>query len=289
VTFWDDEQIAAFFEAAAETAPNYLGMFVYLLNTGCRKGEALAAERSWADFKGGFIRITPNDFWQPKDNEPREVPISDALLPWLRRALAPRPVVVQPGKEPKKIKWLFPTDEGDRFAVFPQKQFRRVVDLAARKLCADGCPGREEKAKCIRGCPTMRGAYAPPHVCLPLLEGAARHLPPSEGARPFRGKDDQALLAPLARSPRASTQRREPRPGSRRCCARSQPTMGGKWIVEATHGQDAWSDGMIAELARNRGWDRGWPLRLTLAVLDFLKDCAVELKGVEPSTSRVRF
>lgn len=56
----------------------------FLANTGARKGEALALRSEHLDFERGLMRIRPSDEWQPKDGDPREVPNSDALFPWLR-------------------------------------------------------------------------------------------------------------------------------------------------------------------------------------------------------------
>jgi integrase len=129
VTFWTEEQIAALFAAVEEVSPELLPIVVFLVNTGCRKGEALAAEHTWIDLRAGLIRIPVNEEWQPKDNEPREIPISDALRPWLERALR--------GRGP----WLFPSSarspEGrplcTRFACWPKKQFDRARIAAGLK------------------------------------------------------------------------------------------------------------------------------------------------------------
>lgn len=129
VTFWTAEQIEALFAAVEKVSPELLPIVVFLANTGCRKGEALAARHEWIDLRAGLIRIPVNDEWQPKDNEPRDVPISDALRPWIERALR--------GVGP----WLFPSSArgadgkllNTRFAYWPKKQFDRARREAGLK------------------------------------------------------------------------------------------------------------------------------------------------------------
>lgn len=58
---------------------------LFLLNTGCRKGEALAMRWEQVDFERREVRIWPiPGVWSPKSGKPREVPISDALWPLLK-------------------------------------------------------------------------------------------------------------------------------------------------------------------------------------------------------------
>lgn len=125
VKFWAREQLAALFAAVEAEAPDLLPLVVFLANTGCRKGEALACERSWIDLGAGMIRIEPNEAWQPKDREPREIPISDALRPWLVRAMASG-----------EGKHVFCSRDEARWAYFPRKAFARAVKAA--KLDDDG-------------------------------------------------------------------------------------------------------------------------------------------------------
>ncbi len=59
--------------------------------------------------------------WEPKNRRPREVPISDALLPWLS------------GNRASPV-WVFPAlRTGKRFAVWPENQFQRVQRSAGLK------------------------------------------------------------------------------------------------------------------------------------------------------------
>ena len=118
VTFWTDEQRAALLVAIEREAPELLPIVLFLANTGCRKGEALACEQAWIDLRRGYIRIAPNADWQPKDNEPREIPISDALRPWLEKALA----------EPHR--YVFRSRDGGRWAFWPKLGFDRARKAA---------------------------------------------------------------------------------------------------------------------------------------------------------------
>lgn len=113
VRVWTAEQVQALFASARATAPEMVPLLVFLLNTGCRKGEAIACEWSWIDFEADLIRIPSNAYWQPKSNRPREVPLGDAV----RAALAgPR----------KHERWVFPSILGGRYSEFPKDVFGRV-------------------------------------------------------------------------------------------------------------------------------------------------------------------
>jgi integrase len=117
VKVWNGEQIDRLFEAARVEAPELVGVLVFLVNTGCRKGEAIAAEWSWIDWERDLIRIPVTEFWRPKSGRPREVPLSRAV----RAALTgPR----------QHEQWLFPNRHGARYACFPEEQWRAVRDAA---------------------------------------------------------------------------------------------------------------------------------------------------------------
>lgn len=118
VTFWTGAQLASLFTSVQEHAPEILPIVLFLVNTGCRKGEALALEWRCVDVKRRIITIEPNEDWQPKDNEPREIPISSGLLPYLKRTQLGR--------------YVFPSGTGDRYAYWPKLQFdraRKAADL----------------------------------------------------------------------------------------------------------------------------------------------------------------
>lgn len=123
--FWTAQQIDTLFRVCAEdeSGRRLLPVLVFIANTGCRKGEAIHAERSWVNLDRGLICITPNDYWQPKNGKPREIPISDALQPYLEL----------PEVHPK---YLFVSSKVDKlkraqpYAEFPDKTFTRLVKLA---------------------------------------------------------------------------------------------------------------------------------------------------------------
>lgn len=112
VVFWTEEEVDRLLAKVAEMAPNIYPMVLFLLNTGCRKGEALALEWSCVDLNRGLFLIEPNEEWQPKNNQAREIPIAAPLLPFL--------------KSSKSKRWVFPSREGERYVVWPQLTFDRA-------------------------------------------------------------------------------------------------------------------------------------------------------------------
>ncbi|WP_437279310.1 site-specific integrase [Sorangium sp. So ce375] len=146
VTYWTEGQISALYEALEELSPELLPVVVFLVNTGCRKGEALALTWEQVDVERGHIRIWPNAEWQPKDNEPREVPIGDALLPWLRR-------------ERRSSRWVFPCSTGERWSCWPKLQFDRARKAAGHDR---ECPvWTDHQRACLCGAKGLRGG---PHT-----------------------------------------------------------------------------------------------------------------------------
>lgn len=126
--FWTHAQIGTLYDACMDDprGRRLLPVLVFLANTGCRKGEAIHAERRWVqadrlNAKGEpapMLAIEPNDYWQPKSGLAREVPISDALLPFVTAA----PV--------KPTPYLFLSSKGRPYRWFPNKTFRRLVEKA---------------------------------------------------------------------------------------------------------------------------------------------------------------
>lgn len=115
VRWWAAKEIGKVYAAARELEPELLPLFVFLVNTGCRKGEALAAEWAWVD--RDTLRIPVTDEWQPKSRKPREVPLSDAV----------KAVLAGPRRHER---WLFPSVLGEQRASFPKDAFRRVLEGA---------------------------------------------------------------------------------------------------------------------------------------------------------------
>jgi integrase len=117
VRAWSDDEIERLFVAVSRETPELLRLVAFLVNTGCRKGEALACEWSWVDTKRRLIEIPVNDVWRPKSGKARDVPISSALVPMLTAAKAHE-------------RWVFPASHGERFEQFPEEQWRRARDAA---------------------------------------------------------------------------------------------------------------------------------------------------------------
>jgi integrase len=126
VKVWSAEEVDSLFAACAKESPAILGLVAFLANTGCRRGEALALTWDRVDLEKGMIEIWPSEFWQPKSGRPREIPISDSLLPWLR---GPR----------QSERWVFPTKRtkkgkgGDRYVDWPSRAFDRARTAAGLK------------------------------------------------------------------------------------------------------------------------------------------------------------
>lgn len=120
VVAWNKEQVVTLLHSIKGTSAHIFGLVLFLLNTGCRKGEALALEWSSIDLRRRMIRIEPNEEWQPKDNEAREIPISDHLL-------------LHFNSMHKHKRWVFPADTGDRYAFWPQLAFDRARKAAGLK------------------------------------------------------------------------------------------------------------------------------------------------------------
>jgi integrase len=111
------DELERLWAATRKKAPHILPMLIFLVNTGCRKGEAIAAEWSWVDEDLSMLRIPSNEHWQPKNGKPREVPISDAL-----RAVLSGP--------PLHKRWLFPSRLKRQFNRFPKEMWGRIVETA---------------------------------------------------------------------------------------------------------------------------------------------------------------
>lgn len=105
------------FEATRATYPALLPMFVFLVNTGMRKGEALVCEWGWIDEERNMIRIPSNEFWQPKNGKPREVPMGDVVR------------AVLSGLE-RSSKWVFPNRFKRRYKEFPKDLWWEVTAKA---------------------------------------------------------------------------------------------------------------------------------------------------------------
>jgi integrase len=114
---WSQAEMARLFDSCREHAPELLGVLLFLANTGCRKGEALAAEWSWVDLDAGLIRIPVTEHWSPKSGRSRDVPIPDVLRPLLEQTRAHE-------------RYLFPASHGGPYGRFPEGLWRRARDGA---------------------------------------------------------------------------------------------------------------------------------------------------------------
>lgn len=113
VKAWTVAELQRLFAEARATKPWLVTMLIFLVNTGCRKGEAIAAEWDWIDFEAGMVRIPTNAYWQPKNGKPREVPMSDAV----RASLS---------GERLSDRWVFPKLTRDRYEAFPKDLFLEI-------------------------------------------------------------------------------------------------------------------------------------------------------------------
>jgi integrase len=117
VRFWTQSEIGRLYESSRQLAPDFLPVLIFLLNTGCRKGEAIAAQWSWVDLEGRTLRIPVTKWWQPKNKKPREVPLSDALAT----------ILAGPRRHPEA---LFPSILGEPYKAFPKETYWKVRDAA---------------------------------------------------------------------------------------------------------------------------------------------------------------
>lgn len=114
VRTWSGPELQRLLHAAADYPDPLQDLVLFLVNTGCRKGEAIACEWSWVDLEGRMLRIPATEYWRPKSGKPREVPLSDALMQLLR---GPR----------RDVRWVFPSRQpgraSGRFSGFPNSHF----------------------------------------------------------------------------------------------------------------------------------------------------------------------
>ena len=118
VRVWTTAQVVELYTQARAVAPEVEALLVFLANTGCRKGEALACEWSWIDMRRRLVCIPSNEVWRPKNGMPREVPLNRSLVALLEQ------------QEGKHERWVFPTAHGGRYANFPKDLFWRARDAA---------------------------------------------------------------------------------------------------------------------------------------------------------------
>jgi len=115
VKVWTHQELNKLFQTAYDADPKLLPIMVFLLNTGLRPGEVLAAERPWVDVKKRMLTVPVNDYWKPKNRKPRQVPLSDAALEVIENDCH-HPTI------------LFPNKKGTRFVVWPKDRFWDLLE-----------------------------------------------------------------------------------------------------------------------------------------------------------------
>jgi integrase len=156
--FWDARQVELLLGAVAEHSASLYWITLFLLETGCRKGEALALEFNDVDLKRALVRIQPNEEWQPKDNEAREIPLDPKglLFQWLKsEATSGRRFVFvsrnkSDGREPLP------------FAFWPQRKFDRARRAAGHLAECEDCKKRSSESATI-AC-SKHGLVGGPHT-----------------------------------------------------------------------------------------------------------------------------
>jgi integrase len=117
---WSKDDVHQLLTCCAKISASLVPLVVFLANTGCRCGEALALTWSDVDLAARMVRITPSEEWQSKSGKPREIPISDDLLGVLQAL-------------PRRCRHVFATRAGERYACWPKREFNRARDLARLK------------------------------------------------------------------------------------------------------------------------------------------------------------
>ena len=115
---WTEEDLLKILETAKAVRPAIFPLLLFLINTGARKGEAVAL--TWADVdtakKEIYFRVRKD--WAPKGRKSRVIGINDALLPWLEKQI------------PRKSRYVFVSERGTPWRFFPQSQLDAVLEEA---------------------------------------------------------------------------------------------------------------------------------------------------------------
>lgn len=110
------EEEAAFLRAVEERAPAYYPVFLFLLRTGCRIGEAIALQPGDLDFNGRFIQLRRNftngRLTTPKNGKSRRVDMSTRLAEVLKQHLVTQELEAM-GKGQAKPTWVFCNETGN--------------------------------------------------------------------------------------------------------------------------------------------------------------------------------
>jgi len=136
VTPLTHEEEVAFLEAVKKHALPYYPLFLLLLRTGCRIGEAVALQPGDLDFRGRFIEIRRN--WTngrmttPKNHRSRRVDMSKGLADALRAHLATQELEAVT-KNTTRPEWVFCNEHGRILDPdnLRHRVFYRVLEKAA--------------------------------------------------------------------------------------------------------------------------------------------------------------
>lgn len=112
---WTEEELLTILETTKAVRPAIFPLLLFLVNTGARKGEALALRWQDVDTVNKEIHFRVRKDWSPKNGKARVIGINDALLPWLEERL------------PRKSQYVFNSQNGSRWGYFPQKQLDTVL------------------------------------------------------------------------------------------------------------------------------------------------------------------
>jgi integrase len=141
--YWTQDQAQMLLATLAELYPDLYWVTLFLLETGCRKGEALALEFRDVDLKHWLIRIQPNEEWQPKDGEAREIPIdpNGPLGVWLAdEATSGRRFVFVSARRNEDTGLHTP------FAFWPQRKFDIARLATGHRSSCKGCKATKAPA-----------------------------------------------------------------------------------------------------------------------------------------------
>lgn len=134
VKAWTPAEIGRLYDSCMTHRPELLPLVVFLANTGCRKGEAIALKWETIDLERRVITIWPSEEWQPKSGKPREIPINDVLLRWLGQLKDGR----TKWRCGKPSAYVFPSRSGRRLRFWPQRDF----DALRKAAKLEGGPHR---------------------------------------------------------------------------------------------------------------------------------------------------
>ena len=159
---WTVPELAKLYAAAAKKDLAFVPMIEFLLNTGCRKGEAIAAEWTWVDDGRRLLSIPVTDSGDRRAASP-------ARCPWATRSHA-------------------------RWQGSPEVPVR-VPELSRRAV--RGVPEQALRRHRRRGRPDGRPAHVPPHLREPLPTRRPGPVRARARARPFARPHHRALHPPL--------------------------------------------------------------------------------------------